>query len=62
VDRKHKNAKWLNAKFLKRKSEPKDFVLQAEERKRTIRTLRLKLSPVTKLYYRETTASLLTSV
>lgn len=26
VDRKHSNAKWLNAKFLKRKSEAKDFV------------------------------------
>lgn len=34
VDRKHPNAKWLNAKFIKRKSEAKDLVLQAEERKR----------------------------
>jgi site-specific recombinase XerD len=42
VDRKHPNAKWLNAKFLKRKSEAKDFVLQAEERKRNIRTEELK--------------------
>lgn len=42
VDRKHKNAKWLNAKFLKRKSEAKDLVLQAEEYKRNIRTEELK--------------------
>ena len=48
VDRKHSNAKWLNAKFLKRKSEAKDFVLQAEERKRNIRTAELKMEVIGK--------------
>ncbi|HRG39299.1 MAG TPA: site-specific integrase [Bacteroidia bacterium] len=48
VDRKHTNAKWLNAKFLKRKSEAKDFVLQAEDRKRTIRTEELKTQVIGK--------------
>ena len=46
VDKKHPNAKWLNAKFLKRKSEAKDLVLQSEERKRNIRTEELKAEVV----------------
>jgi integrase/recombinase XerD len=48
VDRKHPNAKWLNAKFIKRKSEAKDLVLQAEERKRNIRTQELKAEVIGK--------------
>jgi site-specific recombinase XerD len=42
VDKKHPNAKWLNAKFIKRKSETKDMILQAEERARNVRTQELK--------------------
>ena len=48
VDRKHPNAKWLNAKFHKRKSDAKGKVLQAEERKRDIRTQELKTEVIGK--------------